>query len=153
MKEISLFTDGSCLKNPGKGGYAAILRYKEHEKELSAGYKLTTNNRMELMAVINGLSAIKEPCSVTVVTDSQYVKNGMTSWLLAWKRNGWVSSKKQPVKNRDLWQKLDEQCQRHKVSWHWVKGHAGHDENERCDVLAKNAANSCNLLDDIGFEG
>ncbi len=152
MKEISLFTDGSCLNNPGKGGYAAILRYKEHEKELSAGYKLTTNNRMELMAVISGLSAIKEPCSVTIVTDSQYVKNGMTSWLSGWKRNGWVSSKKQPVKNRDLWQKLDEQCQRHKISWHWVKGHAGHDENERCDVLAKNAANGCNLLEDIGFE-
>ena len=107
MKEVALFTDGSCLGNPGPGGWAAILEYRGHLKELSQGYKLTTNNRMELLAVINGLAVLKESCSVQITTDSQYVKNGMTSWLAGWKRRNWVNSQKKPVKNKDLWQRLD----------------------------------------------
>ncbi len=151
MKEVALFTDGSCLGNPGPGGYGAILRYQEHIKELSQGFLLTTNNRMELMAVIEGLAALKEPCLVHLTTDSQYVKNGMTSWLKGWKRNNWRTSTKQAVKNKDLWQRLDQECARHEISWHWVKGHAGHPENERCDELARNAASGDRKLPDEGF--
>ena len=151
MKEVALFTDGSCLGNPGPGGYGAILKYQEHVKELSQGYILTTNNRMELMAVIAGLAALKEPCLVHLTTDSQYVKNGMTSWLKGWKRNNWCTSTKQAVKNKDLWQRLDQECLRHEISWHWVKGHAGHPENERCDELARTAASGDRKLPDQGF--
>ena len=151
MKEVALFTDGSCLGNSGPGGYGAILRYQEHIKELSQGFLLTTNNRMELMAVIEGLAALKEPCLVHLTTDSQYVKNGMTSWLKGWKRNNWRTSTKQAVKNKDLWQRLDQECARHEISWHWVKGHAGHPENERCDELARNAASGDRKLPDEGF--
>ena len=116
MKEINLYTDGSCLNNPGPGGYGVILKYKEHVKELSCGYLQTTNNRMEIMAVIVGLEQLKEPCCVTVTSDSQYVKNGITSWIKTWKRNGWMTSNKKPVKNKDLWQRLDSLCQKHLVS-------------------------------------
>lgn len=152
MKKVSLFTDGSCLKNPGPGGFAAILRYGNAQKEISLGYTLTTNNRMELMAVIKGLNALKEPCEVTITTDSQYVKNGMTKWLEGWKKNGWRTSNKTPVKNKDLWQLLDTECQRHKLHWEWVKGHDGHPENERCDQLARSCASNEALADDIGFK-
>lgn len=140
MKEVYLFTDGSCLGNPGPGGYGAILRYKEHEKELSKGYLNTTNNRMELLAVIAGLSSLKEKCKVYIYTDSQYVKNGIESWISGWIRNGWKTSAKKEVKNKDLWQKLNALCSEHEVLWQWVKGHNGHEENERCDVLARSAA-------------
>lgn len=143
-----MYSDGSCLHNPGPGGYGVILRYRGHEKELTAGYKLTTNNRMELRAVIAGLQQLKEPCRVTVCTDSQYVKNGITSWIKSWKRNGWRTSTKAPVKNQDLWQLLDQECLRHEVSWTWVKGHAGHPEHERCDALARTAAQGSDLQDD-----
>ena len=151
MKEVALFTYGSCLGNPGPGGWAAILEYRGHLKELSQGYKLTTNNRMELLAVINGLAVLKESCSVQITTDSQYVKNGMTSWLAGWKRRNWVNSQKKPVKNKDLWQRLDQECSRHKIHWNWVKGHAGHTQNERCDELAKNAALGDGKIPDQGF--
>ena len=140
MKEVKLVSDGSCLGNPGRGGYGVILSYGPHQKELSAGYRHTTNNRMELMAVISGLEALKEPCRVTVVTDSQYVKNGIESWIAKWKRQGWKTSQKTPVKNQDLWVRLDALTQKHELTWQWVKGHAGHPDNERCDELARTAA-------------
>ena len=152
MKKVSLFTDGSCIKNPGPGGFAAILCYGNAQKEIALGYILTTNNRMELMAVIKGLNALKEPCEVTITTDSQYVKNGMTKWLEGWKKNGWLTSNKTPVKNQDLWQSLDKECQRHKLHWVWVKGHDGHPENERCDKLARSCASKNAFTEDIGFK-
>lgn len=151
MKEVKLVSDGSCLGNPGRGGYGVILSYGPHQKELSAGYQHTTNNRMELMAVISGLEALKEPCRVTVVTDSQYVKNGIESWIAKWKRQGWKTSQKTPVKNQDLWVRLDALTQKHELTWQWVKGHAGHPDNERCDELARTAANAETLLEDSGF--
>jgi ribonuclease HI len=131
---VALFTDGACRGNPGPGGWGAILRFQDSEKELHGGEALTTNNRMELMAVIKGLQALKRPCHVDVTTDSQYVKNGITQWIHNWKRNGWRTAARKPVKNDDLWRLLDEA--RHEVSWHWVKGHSGHPENERADALA-----------------
>ena len=152
LKQVSLFTDGSCLGNPGPGGYGAILIYKQHQKELSQGYRLTTNNRMELMAAIAGLQSLQEPCIVQLTTDSQYVKQGITQWIQNWKRRGWLTASKEPVKNVDLWKLLDAQVQRHQVHWHWVKGHSGHDENERCDILARDAAMSTNLLEDSGYQ-
>ena len=136
MKHVEVFTDGACRGNPGPGGWGALLRFGEIEKSLFGGEKLTTNNRMELLAAIEGLAAIKEPCVVTITTDSQYVRKGITEWLAGWKRNGWKTASKQPVKNADLWQRLDEQNQRHQVEWHWVKGHSGHRENELADALA-----------------
>jgi ribonuclease HI len=139
-KQVEIFTDGSCLGNPGPGGYGAILRYKQHEKTFSAGYHLTTNNRMELMAAIVALEALREPCEVVLSTDSQYVRQGITSWIHNWKKRGWKTASKQPVKNVDLWQRLDLALKPHQVRWEWVKGHAGHPENERCDELARNAA-------------
>lgn len=151
MKEVKLVSDGSCLGNPGRGGYGVILSYGPHQKELSAGYRHTTNNRMELMAVISGLEALKEPCRVTVVTDSQYVKNGIESWIAKWKRQGWKTAQKTPVKNQDLWVRLDALTQKHELTWQWVKGHAGHPDNERCDELARTAANAETLLEDSGF--
>ena len=135
-ERVMLYTDGACKGNPGPGGWGALLRYRGREKELWGGEKNTTNNRMELQAVIQGLSALTRPTAVTVVTDSQYVKNGMNQWIHNWKRNGWKTAAKKPVKNADLWQRLDALVQRHDVSWEWVKGHSGHAENERADELA-----------------
>lgn len=147
-KEVSLYTDGSCIGNPGPGGYGAILKYKEHIKELSRGYRLTTNNRMELLAVIAGLQALNQSCKVHITSDSMYVKNGITQWIFSWKRNGWRTASGKDVKNVDLWQKLDALCAQHQVSWTWVKGHNGHLENERCDELARTAALGSDLQDD-----
>ncbi len=136
MKQVEIYTDGACKGNPGPGGWGALLRYSGIEKSLYGGEANTTNNRMELMAAIEGLSALREPCEVTITTDSQYVRKGITEWLANWKRNGWRTAAKEPVKNADLWQRLDEQNQRHQVRWHWVKGHSGHRENEIADGLA-----------------
>lgn len=137
---MRLYTDGACLGNPGPGGWAAILKWNGHEKELSGGLGHTTNNQMELQAAISGLEALSRPVDVTITTDSKYVMNGITSWLSGWKRNGWMTAAKKPVANQELWQALDTACQRHNVSWEWVKGHAGHPENERCDTLARSEA-------------
>lgn len=139
MKRVEIFTDGACKGNPGPGGWGALLRYGDIEKSLYGGEAETTNNRMELMAAIEGLSALREPCEVTITTDSQYVRKGITEWLANWKRNGWRTAAKEPVKNADLWQRLDEQNNRHQVSWRWVKGHNGHRENEIADSLANRA--------------
>ena len=136
-KTVEVFTDGACLGNPGPGGWAAILRYRNAAKELTGWSRDTTNNRMELTAVVEALHALKEPCKVIVHTDSRYLKDGITRWIHAWKKNGWMTSDRRPVKNKDLWTALDEAAQRHKVEWKWVKGHAGHPENERCDQLAR----------------
>jgi ribonuclease HI len=137
---VELFTDGACLGNPGPGGWAALLRFRGADKELSGGERQTTNNRMEMMAVIEGLKALTRPCRVAITTDSQYVQKGITEWIHSWKRRGWKTADKKPVKNVDLWQALDAACGAHKISWHWVKGHAGHVENERVDVLARTEA-------------
>ncbi|MEM9732535.1 MAG: ribonuclease HI [Pseudomonadota bacterium] len=137
MKNVSIWTDGACSGNPGPGGWGALLRFGEHERELKGGEARTTNNRMELMAAIEALNALKQPCEVALYTDSQYVKGGMTGWIFGWKKNGWKTSAKKPVKNAELWQALDEAVSRHKIEWHWVKGHAGHEENERADELAR----------------
>ena len=136
MKDVEIFTDGACRGNPGPGGWGVLLRYQGREKSLHGGEPETTNNRMELRAAIEGLRALKEPCSVVLTTDSVYVKNGITSWLDNWKAKGWKTAGKKPVKNVDLWQDLDEQNQRHDVDWRWVKGHSGHRENEIADQLA-----------------
>ena len=136
MKTIEIFTDGACRGNPGPGGWGALLRFQGKEKKLFGGEAQTTNNRMELQAAIEGLKALKEPCAVVLTTDSVYVKNGITTWLPGWKKKGWKTSSKKPVKNVDLWQALDEQNQRHQVDWQWVKGHSGHRENEIADQLA-----------------
>lgn len=146
-KQVEIFTDGSCLGNPGPGGYGALLRYGSHSKEFSAGYQLTTNNRMELLAAIVALEALSQPCTVNLTTDSQYVRQGITQWIHNWKKRGWKTTDKKPVKNVDLWQRLDSAMQQHSVQWLWVKGHAGHPENERCDELARNAANLPTLVD------
>ncbi|MFT6423347.1 MAG: ribonuclease HI [Thalassolituus sp.] len=134
--KVELYTDGACKGNPGPGGWGALLRYGKNEKELFGGEKDTTNNRMELMAAIEGLKALSRACDVSLTTDSQYVKQGINSWMAGWKKNGWRTASKQPVKNKDLWQALDKECQRHNIEWHWVKGHAGHEGNERADMLA-----------------
>ena len=134
--KVELYTDGACKGNPGPGGWGALLRYGDKEKELCGGESDTTNNRMELMAVIEGLKALSRSCEVILTTDSKYVMQGINDWLAGWKRNGWKTAAKKPVKNQDLWQALDEQCARHKIEWGWVKGHAGHAENERADELA-----------------
>ena len=135
---VEIFTDGACSGNPGAGGWGAILRYKDVEKELSGGEENTTNNRMELMAVIEALSALKKECNISLYTDSKYVMSGITEWMENWKQNGWrTANKKSDVKNIDLWQQLDELCNLHEIRWVWVKGHNGHPENERCDALAR----------------
>lgn len=149
LKKIQIFTDGSCLGNPGQGGYAAILKYKQTEKVLAQGYFKTTNNRMELLAAIVALELLKEPCQIQLYSDSQYLRNGIMNWIHGWKKNGWKTSSKQPVKNVDLWQRLDEIAKLHTIEWIWVKGHAGHIENERCDIIAKNQAESPMLHDTI----
>jgi len=141
-KTVDIFTDGSCLGNPGPGGWAAILRWDGHEKELSGGEPDTTNNRMELRAAIEGIAALTRNVPVAIHTDSTYVRNGITQWIRNWKRNGWKTADKKPVKNADLWQQLDELAARHAIEWHWVKGHDGHPENERADDLARAAAES-----------
>ncbi len=142
--DVTLHTDGACLGNPGPGGWAAILQWGEHESVLSGGLADTTNNQMELMAVIKGLEALKRPVSITVVSDSRYVLNGIQSWIAGWKRNGWKNAKKQPVANQELWQRLDAATQPHQIDWQWIKGHAGHPLNERCDELASAEARQFN---------
>ena len=137
MKQVEIFTDGACSGNPGPGGWGVLLRWNGVTKELYGGEPDTTNNRMELTAAINALDALKEPCSVDLYTDSVYVRDGISSWIDGWKAKDWKTSARKPVKNADLWQKLDLARTRHNVNWHWVKGHAGHPENERCDELAR----------------
>lgn len=134
---IEIFTDGACSGNPGPGGWGTILRYGDHEKELSGFEPQTTNNRMELIAVIAGLETLKRPCRVHLTTDSQYVKKGITEWIDGWVRRGWKNSQKKEVANRDLWERLLELSKKHQIEWCWVRGHAGHEENERCDELAR----------------
>ena len=150
-KHVHIFTDGSCLGNPGPGGYGALLIFGKHQKKLSQGYVMTTNNRMELLAPAVALETLSEPCEVTLTTDSQYVKNGINQWIVNWKKNGWRTKDKKPVKNADLWQRLDSVCSKHQIAWKWVKGHSGHTENEICDDLARSAAQGNNLADDIGY--
>jgi len=140
MKRVHLITDGACIGNPGPGGWACILRYGGHKKEMSGSAPETTNNRMELTAAIEGLRALKQPCEVEVITDSEYVKNGITNWIHGWKRNGWKTSSKKPVVNQDLWSELDRLAAKHETRWTWTKGHADHDDNNRCDELATQAA-------------
>ncbi|GGE14321.1 ribonuclease H [Aureimonas endophytica] len=136
-ERVEIFTDGACSGNPGPGGWGAILRYGEVEKELSGGEPLTTNNRMELLAAISALEALKRPVAIDLHSDSQYLRDGITKWIHGWKRNGWKTADKKPVKNAELWQALDAARTRHEVTFHWVKGHAGHPENERADELAR----------------
>ena len=140
MKKVRLITDGSCLGNPGPGGWACILRYGNQKREMYGYAPHTTNNRMELTAAIEGLRALKERCAVEIVTDSEYVKNGITSWIHGWKKKNWISSSKKPVVNRDLWEELDRLAAEHHAQWVWTKGHASHDDNNRCDELAQRAA-------------
>ncbi len=137
MKTIDIYSDGACSGNPGPGGWGAILRFGDKEKEICGGEAETTNNRMELMAAIEALRLLKESCIVNLYTDSSYVKDGITKWIFGWKRNGWVTADKKPVKNAELWQALDQERGRHKVELHWIKGHAGHPDNERADALAR----------------
>ena len=136
LPDVEIFTDGACKGNPGPGGWGAILRSNGKERELSGGETLTTNNRMEMMAAIEALNALKRPCHVQLWTDSNYVRDGITKWIHGWRRNGWRTADKKPVKNAELWQALVEAAEPHRVDWHWVKGHAGHPENERADALA-----------------
>ncbi len=159
MTDVVLYSDGSSRGNPGPGGFGTVLHFvdsagKLHVKELSQGYNNTTNNRMELMGVIAGLEALKRPCNITVVTDSQYVVNAFNkNWIAGWQKKGWKNAKKEPVKNKDLWLRLLEAKKPHRVEFTWVKGHAGHPENERCDELATAAADGKNRITDAGFEG
>jgi ribonuclease HI len=139
MNEVIIHTDGGCEGNPGPGGWAAVLRHGERVREISGGELATTNNRMELRAAIEGLRALKQPCAVDLFTDSEYLRNGITQWIKGWKARGWFTKDKKPVKNADLWRELDSACARHQVTWGWLKGHAGHTDNERCDVLAGEA--------------
>ncbi|KQS02036.1 ribonuclease HI [Sphingomonas sp. Leaf357] len=140
MSRVEIATDGACKGNPGPGGWGALVRSGAAEKELSGGEKLTTNNRMELTAAIEGLNALKRPCRVTLSTDSRYVMDGLTKWIKGWQKNGWKTAAKQPVKNADLWQALLDAAKPHRIEWVWVKGHAGHPDNERVDKLASDAA-------------
>ena len=140
LTKVEIATDGACKGNPGPGGWGAIIRSGTRERELSGGESLTTNNRMELMAAIEGLNALKRPCHVTLSTDSRYVMDGLTKWIKGWQKNGWKTAAKQPVKNADLWQALIAAAKPHRIEWLWVKGHAGHPDNERADKLASDAA-------------
>jgi ribonuclease HI len=137
MKSVLIYTDGACRGNPGPGGWAAVLIYRKQRKEISGGSPATTNNRMELQAAIQGLGALKEPCSIEFFTDSEYLRNGIMNYVRTWKRNGWQTKDKAPVKNKDQWLDLDRLTQVHQIAWRWLKGHAGHKENERCDSLAR----------------
>jgi len=136
---VTIHTDGACSGNPGPGGYGAILQWGDHTREVKGGEPHTTNNRMELMAAIMALESLKRPCTVDIHTDSQYLRNGIMTWINGWKRNGWKTADRKPVKNADLWQRLDDALSHHTVRWHWVRGHAGHDLNERADELARQA--------------
>ena len=140
LQHVVIATDGACKGNPGPGGWGAVIRSGAHEKELAGGENPTTNNRMELMAAIRALEALKRPCRVTLMTDSRYVMDGLTKWIKGWQKNGWKTAAKQPVKNADLWQELLDATAPHRISWEWVKGHAGHPDNERADKLASDAA-------------
>jgi len=152
MKRVVIHTDGGCKGNPGPGGYGAVLVSGNHRKELAAGYRLTTNNRMELRAAIAALELLSEPCEVELYSDSKYIIDALTKkWIAGWQQRGWQTAAKQPVKNRDLWLRLLAAVAPHKIRWHWVKGHAGHAENERCDVLANAAVKAPVLLEDAGF--
>jgi ribonuclease HI len=153
MKQVTLYTDGACKNNPGPGGYGVVLLFDSHRKELSAGYRKTTNNRMEILAAIAGLEALKEPCRVRLYSDSQYLVNAIEKgWALRWQANGWKRNSKEKAINPDLWEKLLNLCKIHKVEFIWVRGHAGHIENERCDVLATSAILEPNLAVDEGYE-
>ena len=151
-KHVVIHTDGGCKGNPGPGGYGAVLVCGRHRKELSEGYRLTTNNRMELRAVIAALEVLKQPCTVDVHSDSKYIIDALTkNWIAGWRKRGWLTANREPVKNRDLWLRLLAAAQPHRVRWHWLKGHAGHRENERCDTLANAAIAKPRLLEDEGF--
>ena len=153
-KSVTIYSDGACLGNPGRGGYGTVLLAGEHRKELSAGFRHTTNNRMELLGAIVGLEALKQPCKVVLWSDSQYVIHALSKgWLAGWQKRGWRTSGRQPVKNQDLWQRLLRAVDPHTIEWRWVRGHTGDVENERCDQLAVAAANGAELLDDVGFDG
>lgn len=152
LKQIYIYTDGSCLGNPGPGGYGVVMKYKSHLKELSGGFILTTNNRMELLAPIIALESLKEPCKIVLTSDSQYMRQGIMQWIHNWKKKGWITSSKQAVKNVDLWKRLDSAQQMHQIEWQWVKGHAGHIENERCDDLARKAAEAHPQQVDEGYQ-
>lgn len=147
LKKVDIFTDGACKGNPGPGGWGVLLRLGQHEKEMSGSDPDTTNNRMEMMAVIQGLNALTEPCDVTIHSDSRYVIDGMTKWIEGWQRKGWINASKQPVRNADLWHELIDAVRRHEVAWEWVRGHNGHSENERVDQLASDAATNATLAD------
>ncbi len=152
MKEVTIYTDGACSGNPGKGGFGVVLNYMGKKKEISKGYKCTTNNRMEIMAALAGLSALKEPCRVILYSDSKYLVDSVNKgWIASWQKNGWKNSKKEKVKNRELFEELIELMNIHEVEYRWVKGHDGHSENERCDYLATSAAKSENLEEDTGY--
>jgi ribonuclease HI len=140
VTEVEIFTDGACKGNPGPGGWGAIIRSGPHEKELAGGEPITTNNRMEMMAAIRALQALKRPCAITLYTDSVYLRDGITKWIHGWRRNGWKTADRKPVKNAELWQELLDAAAPHRIDWRWVKGHAGHPENERADRLACDAA-------------
>ncbi len=152
MPAVEIFTDGACRGNPGPGGWGALLRAGDTEKELWGGERETTNNRMELTAAIKGLEALKRPSKVSLTTDSQYVRKGITEWIENWKRKDWQTAAKKPVKNKDLWQQLDELSTRHDISWHWVKGHSGHVENERVDALANRGIDELDEVDEESSE-
>jgi ribonuclease HI len=154
MRQVTIFTDGACKGNPGPGGFGVILACGPHRHEISQGYRRTTNNRMEMLAAIVGLEALKEPCAVQLHSDSRYVIDALTkNWIKGWKAKGWKTSTNQPVKNQDLWLRLTEAAAKHQVEWKWVRGHAGHVENERCDELAVAAAIQREKFEDVGFEG
>lgn len=153
LKKVDIHTDGACSGNPGPGGFGAVLVSGKHRLELSQGFARTTNNRMELFAAIAALETLTRPCSVRLYSDSRYVVDAMTKgWLQGWKRKGWITSNRQPVKNRDLWERLEAAAEDHEVEWKWLRGHAGHKENERCDELAVAATKQRDLPEDIGFE-
>lgn len=152
MKEVTIYTDGACSGNPGKGGFGVVLNYMGKKKEISKGYRCTTNNRMEIMAALAGLSALKEPCKVVLYSDSKYLVDSVNKgWIASWQKNGWKNSKKEKVKNRELFEELIELMNVHEVEYRWVKGHDGHSENERCDYLATSAAKADNLEEDTGY--
>lgn len=154
QKTVHIYTDGSCLGNPGPGGYGVVIEYGAHHKELAQGYRCTTNNRMEMLAAIVALETLTRPCRIILTSDSDYLRQGIQTWIKKWKVNGWKTANRKPVKNVDLWQRLDlAQARHHEITWEWVKGHSGHPQNERCDELARTAACSDDLIDDSGFEG